>query len=242
MEKAFVFFSNRSNLTSPPISISATELDDFDNNNNKDILIIGKDKSKQLITITENLPKIVMQPYYMLIKDNIVFPEINNGNEIGNSYKLQSILKDIDEVYLVIHKTKPSTYLETFKRIFNGRLKSYIYQNHVSNHLYEKVLKSSLSNTLINDLSNLEDSIVKEFPDPHLESLIHLHKFLKLLPLKGNWNEDSFNKEKKTLENSDSMKLAKNKLDNISFVKDIEVYYEQLKPIQTEIINLSTAK
>jgi hypothetical protein len=96
-----------------------------------------------------------------------------------------------------------------------------------------EVLKNNISSNVVADINKILGF------DAQLEALIHLHKSLKLLPLKSNWSEISFNKEKKALEKLDSIKLAKSKLDNISFNKEIDAYYQQLEPIEIEIINLS---
>ena len=241
MKRAFVFFTNRSNLTGPPVGIIADKIGEFDNNNNVHICIIGKQKDLQLINVNDNLPEITVQPCYVLIKDTIDLPAQNNGNEIGNCRKIQNILSDYEEIYLTIHNSNPSTCLETFQRLFPEKLKSWIYQSHIENSIYYRILRRSLNDEAITDLSSLEDEIIKEFPNPRLESLIHLHKSLKLVPLKlqGNWTNEEFKKEAERLKNSDNIKSANKKLESILFKENVTEYYTQLESIETEITELS---
>ncbi len=241
MKRAFIFFTNRSNLTSPPVGIMADKIAEFDNNNNVLICIIGKQKELQLIKVTDNLPEITVEPSCVLIKDAIELPAQNNGNEIGNCKKIQTILNNNKEIYLTIHNSNPSTCLETFQRLFPEELKSWIYQSHIENSIYYRILRRALNDKTIIDLSSLEDEIIKEFPNPHIESLIHLHKSLKLAPLKlqRNWTDEEFRKETKRLQDSDKIKLPMNKIKSIFFKENVTEYYTQLESIENEITELS---
>jgi len=219
----------------------ADKIEAFDNSDTMHICIIDKQKKLQLIDINEDLPTITVEPYYILIKDAIDLPAQQNGQEQGNCSVIQTILNDYEEIYPTIHNSSPSTCLETFQRLFPEKLKSWIYQSHIENSIYYRILRRSLNDEAITDLSSLEDEIIKEFPNPRLESLIRLHKSLKLAPLKlqGNWTNEEFIKEAERLKNSDNIKSAKEKLESISFKEDVTEYYTQLESIENEITGLS---
>ena len=241
MKRAFVFFTNRINLTCPPVSIMADKIGEFDNNNNVQICIIGKQKELQFINVNENLPEITVQPYYVLIKDSIDLPSLINGKVIGNCKKLQSMLNNYDEIYLVIHNTNPSNCLVTFQYLFTKNLKNEIYQSHIENSIYYRILRRALNDEGTTNLLLLEDEIIKEFPNSRLESLIHLYKFLKLVPLKlqENWTEEEFKKNTDALKNSNKIKSAKDIFERFSFKENFTEYYTQIESIENEIIELS---
>lgn len=109
----------------------------------------------------------------------------------------------------------------------------------------EMVAKAILSTIIDTEEFKAGLNYLKVKPDyysPLKESLIHLHKSLKLLPLKfiDNWTADTFNKEKSALENLNIINLAKDKLQNILFKEDFVEFYKQLETIETEIIQLQT--
>ncbi len=233
MKKVFVFITNKENLTESPIYIANEILFGFDESP-----IVGISSNKKPINLNET-------PYFLFIKDDITLQEpAENGNEQGNSLELAKILSDIDEIYLTIHKTKPSNYLETFLRLFKGKLISYIYHSHETDSIFFRILKPALNDDSIDDLTKIEQSILLELPNKRLESLIHLNKLLKIIPIKcqDNWDENSFKLEFSKIIGLEEIKLAKDKLENITFKSDINDYLDQLKDIESEITNLSINK
>lgn len=75
-----------------------------------------------------------------------------------------------------------------------------------------------------------------------LEANIRLYKALKILPLKGNWDESSFHKAITKIKTFTGMSLVEDKLSGIVFIQDFDEYYKQLDVIKAQIINLSTVR
>lgn len=233
MKKVFVFITNQKKLTESPIYIAHEKLFGFDENR-----MVGISSAKKMTTIAET-------PYFLLIKDSITLQNpSDSGNEEVNCLELAKILSNIDEIYLTIHLTQPSNYLETFIRLFKGKLISYIYHSHETDSIYYRILKPALNDDSIDDLTKIEQSILLEFPNKRLESLIHLNKLLKIIPIKcqDNWDENSFKLEFSKIIGLEEIKLAKDKLENIIFKIEINDYLDQLKDIESEITNLSINK
>lgn len=107
----------------------------------------------------------------------------------------------------------------------------------------EMVATSILENSIDVPAFKAGVDYLKAKPDyinPVKESLIHLHKSLKLIPLKlkQNWKNEEFKKQISGLDN-DKIHLAKDWLNSISFKDDITDYYTQLDSIENEITELS---
>jgi len=230
MKKAFVFFTDKEKLTSSSIGINPNKIRYFDDENK----ILTFSKEKQVNDI--NFP-----PYIILIKDSIT---LNNpkedGTEQGNSAVIKNVLKEIDEIYLVIHESKQSNCLETFERLFSSTLKSWIYSSHGTNSIYNRGLKIGLNNESITDLSSIEESLLVEFHNPYYEAHIHLYKSLSLIPIKfqgESLNEESFVEEITKLKemHGDKIKLAIEKLNGLT----LQTFYNKLDELGKEISNFS---
>lgn len=223
MQKAFVFFTGKGRLKELYPSLPDIKLLGFD-----DLKIVGITKNKTLLTEEE-------KPYFILIKDTITLQNPNDiGEEHGNSKDLFNILKSVDEIYLTIHKTNQSNYLGTIQRLFEEKLESHIFHSHITDSIYHRILIPALNNDSLTDLSSLEASLLKEFPNNQLESLIRLHKTLSLnLLKKESISIDALGKQ-------DEYKLAVKFLNSESChnAKDVDSI---LKCISSKIIERSKA-
>lgn len=147
--------------------------------------------------------------------------------------------------YILYHESSSESVIKSIKKSFTDA--NYVkFGKHETNQPHYGVFKIVFNN-------NLEDKATKileelQFDDEEvkrrkeLEALIHLKKNLTLLPLKGNWSNETFTAFKKEFENSEKIKAAIVKLGAISFKEPITDFLKQLEPIETEIIKLTTAK
>jgi len=235
MKKAFVFFTSKENLITAPIVLLENDLLDFDN---KKIISLSKSKTP---TDEQNELR-----YFVLISDSITLqnPLENTVEEQGNSKDLFGLLNGVDEIYLVIHKNKQSNYLDTFQRLFKGKIKSYIIHSHVTDSIYYRVLKPALGSNSGTDLSSFETALLREFPNNQLESIIHLRKSLSLIPIKlknGAFTNEGLETELSSIQSAKKDKVAfafqKYKAGEIT----TDNFNEKLTSIAEEIKTLSAS-
>jgi len=162
---------------------------------------------------------------------SIIIVKDNSTNE------LQDIKSDTD---FMLHHSKTDEHQTNVVSKFSGQKRSGAHSQN-DNDFYKPVFKIIFGNNT-DKVNEILKTLGFSKENYKLEALIRLNKSLALLPLKGKWLEDAFKTAKQALEKSDNIKSANDRLAGIAYKENVTEFLEQLKPIETEIINLSAVK
>ena len=156
---------------------------------------------------------------------------------------LDTIFNSITEADVLLHHSREKFHLDFIKSKFVNKK----YGEHTTGeqHTYEPVFKIIFGeeddkvNKILEVLGFTDEEVNRK---NKLGAYIQLYKALKILPLRGNWNDISFQDAKTKLETKIGISLVVNKLSDIIFIQDFDEYYKQLDDIESQIINLSSIR
>lgn len=163
-----------------------------------------------------------------------------------------------ENVYVLLHSgvgndgdnSRKTSQKTAIQDILGSHFEAFIEQSHSTNSIYwnelVEIAKCISADPFDSGLyTRLLDKLKSRWPNPLLESLIHLRKSLTLLPLriaKGTLSNEPFDQAVTAIKGNTKTKMAVEKfLPNGSIITPVDLT-SKLEEIDTEIIKLSTAR
>lgn len=205
-----------------------------------------KDIKLPLLIGSSGIVKSVCDADIVIIGDSS-YSDIKEDNSVK---KIIEQIKDKEVKLYVIYHDKDNQNFghdnhanDELAKFFYRQIEFELQQSHVPGSIYDTELKQiadSIDNKNADKYSNAIDAIIKRFPNPFLESFIHLYKSLKLLPLKIKNGDYStvINEIKK----KEGMKLAVEKFLPNGETVTPDTLEAKLTTIEDEIVKISTTK
>ena len=160
-----------------------------------------------------------------------------------------------EEIYVLLHKgvdneARKNEQIIFIKEIMGDSFENIIEHSHDSKSIYWNELVE-LAECVSNDsvceytYSNILQKLQSRWPNPYLESFIHLYKDISLVQLKINKNILTWEKGEdavKLVQGSEKTKLAANKMIKNGVENNIDELSDYLTRVEKEIVTLSEKK
>lgn len=197
-----------------------------------------------------------------ILNADIVIINDSSYSDLKYDASVKIILEEIKEkstsqnvkLYIVYHKKENQNFGhenhqdDNLAKFFHEQIEQGVQQSHVQGSVFDTELKQIADSIVNNDKANYYkaiDSIINRFPDPFLESFIHLHKSLNLLPLKikaGIITDNDFKTEIDKIKAKEEMKFAVEKFLPNGETVIPNTLKIKLTAIEDEIVKLSTTR
>lgn len=192
----------------------------------------------------------------------IVIISDSSYSDLKEDTTVKQILEQIKEkstsqevkLYIVYHNKENQNFGhenhqdDKLANFFLEQIEQGVQQSHVKGSVFDTELKQIADSIVNNDEVNYNkaiNSFINRFPDPFLESFIHLHKSLNLLPLKikaGILKNNEFKTEIDKIKSQKEMKLAVEKFLQDEETATLDTLGDKLTAIENEIVKLSTTR